>query len=116
MFNLVPVWAKHYEEFWSSMRGRNLWFIKLRYAAVVMLLLFMFFSKYFLGISFTASQQKAIIIITISILIYNFLFHFLRKFRKYDADKFNPLHLSVLQMISDLIALMLLVYYTGSVE
>ena len=116
MFNLVPVWAKHYEEFWSSMRGRNLWFIKLRYAAVVMLFLFMFFSKYFLGISFTASHQKAIIIITISILLYNLLFHFLRRFRKFDADKFNPLHLSVLQMISDLIALMLLVYYTGSVE
>jgi len=116
MFNLVPVWAKHYEEFWSSMRGRNLWFIKLRYAAVVMLFLFMFFSKYFLGISFTASQQKAIILITISILIYNLLFHFIRRFIKNDADKFNPLHLSVLQMISDLIALMLIVYYTGSVE
>ena len=116
MFNLVPVWAKHYEEFWLSMRGRNLWFIKLRYAAVVMLFLFMAFSKYFLGIAFSPSQQKAIIIITISILIYNLLFHFIRQFLKHDADKFNPLHLSIMQMISDLIALMLIVYYTGSVE
>ena len=116
MLNLVPVWAKHYQEFWLSMRGRNLWFIKLRYAAVVMLFLFIAFSKYFLDISFSASQQKAIILITISILIYNLLFHSVRQFLKNDADKFNPLHLSILQMISDLIALMLIVYYTGSVE
>jgi len=116
MFNLVPAWAKHYEEFWLTIRRRNLWFIKLRYAAVVMLFLFMFFSEYFLGISFSVLQHKAIIIITISILIYNLVFHFIRQFLKHDADKFNPLHLSVLQMISDLIALMLIVYYTGSVE
>lgn len=116
MFNLVPAWAKHYEEFWLTIRRRNLWFIKLRYAAVIMLFLFMFFSEYFLGISFSVLQHKAIIIITISILIYNLVFHFIRQFLKHDADKFNPLHLSVLQMISDLIALMLIVYYTGSVE
>ena len=30
--------------------------------------------------------------------------------------QFNPLHLSFLQMIFDLIALMLIVYFTGSVE
>ena len=29
MFNLVPAWAKHYEEFWLTIRRRNLWFIKL---------------------------------------------------------------------------------------
>ena len=116
MFNLVPEWASHYEEFWLSIRRRNLWFIKLRYSAVVMLFLIMYFSKYFLDISFTQTQQKAIILITISILIYNLLFHFLRQYVKFDADKFNPLHLSIMQMISDLIALILIVYYTGSVE
>ena len=25
MFNLVPAWAKHYEEFWLTIRRRNLW-------------------------------------------------------------------------------------------
>jgi len=116
MFNLVPEWASHYDEFWLSIRRRNLWFIKLRYSAVVMLFLFLYFSKYFLGISFTQTQQKAIIIITISILTYNLIFHFLRQYVKFDKDKFNPLHLSILQMISDLMALLLIVYYTGSVE
>ena len=116
MFNLVPEWASHYEEFWLSIRRRNLWFIQLRYSAVVMLFLFLYFSKYFLDITFTQTQQKAIILITISILIYNLLFHFLRQYVKFEADKFNPLHLSILQMISDLVALLLIVYYTGSVE
>lgn len=116
MFNLVPVWAKHYEEFWLTIRRRNLWFIKLRYGAIVMLFLFMFLSEYFLDIYVSAIQQKAIIIVTISILIYNLLFHFIRRYLKHDADKFNPLHLSILQMVSDLIALMLIVYFTGSVE
>jgi signal transduction histidine kinase len=116
MFNLVPEWASHYDEFWLSIRRRNLWFIKLRYSAVVMLFLFLYFSKYFLDISFTQTQQKAIIIISISILTYNLIFHFLRQYVKFDKDKFNPLHLSILQMISDLMALLLIVYYTGSVE
>lgn len=116
MFNLVPPWAKHYEEFWLTIRRRNLWFIKLRYGAVAMLLFFIAFPKYFLGIVLGATQQTALLIITFSILIYNLIFHYLRQFLKHDADKFNPLHLSVLQMISDLIALMLVVYFTGSVE
>ena len=116
MFNLVPAWAKHYDEFWLTIRRRNLWFIKLRYGAVAMLLIFIIFPKYFLGIELNDEQQKAIILVTVSILTYNILFHYIRRFVKHDADSFNPLHMSILQMVSDTIALMLIVYYTGSVE
>lgn len=116
MFNLVPAWAKHYEEFWLTIRRRNLWFIKLRYAAVVMLLSFIFFPKYFLNINLSDNQQTSLVFITISILVYNGFLHYFRRFVKYDANSFNPLHLSILQMIFDLIALMLVVYYTGSTE
>lgn len=116
MFNLVPEWASHYEEFWLSIRRRNLWFIKLRYGAVLMLFIFIFFPQNFLGISLAPDQKVALLFITISILIYNIIFYYIRRFLKHDANSFNPLHLSVLQMIFDLIALMLVVYYTGSVE
>ncbi len=116
MFDLIPAWAKHYEEFWLTIRKRNLWFIKLRYTAVVMLLFFIIFPKYFLEITFSDKQQTALLIITFSILLYNIAFHFIRQFLKHDANKFNPLHLSILQMIFDLIALILLIYFTGSVE
>lgn len=116
MFNLVPAWAKHYEEFWLTIRRRNLWFIKLRYGAVVMLIFFIIFPKYFLDITLNVEQQTAIIIVTLTILVYNILFHYIRRFVKHDADSFNPLHMSILQMVSDTIALMLVVYYTGSTE
>lgn len=116
MINLVPSWAKHYEEFWMTIRRRNLWFIKLRYAAVVMLLSFIFYPKYFLSIDLSSAQHKSLLIITFSILAYNGLFHFIRRFLKHDANSFNPLHLSIIQMIFDLIALLLVVYYTGSIE
>ena len=62
MFDLIPAWAKHYEEFWLTIRKRNLWFIKLRYTAVVMLLFFIIFPKYFLEITFSDKQQTALLI------------------------------------------------------
>lgn len=116
MINLVPSWAKHYEEFWMTIRRRNLWFIKLRYGAVLMLLIFIFFPKYFLNVELTESQHNSLLIITISIFIYNVAFHLLRRYLKHESESFNPLHLSVLQMIFDLVALMMVVFYTGSVE
>lgn len=116
MIKLVPDWAKYYEEFWLTIRRRNLWFIKLRYGAVLMLFIFIYYPKYFLNINLSNDQQEALLIVTLSILAYNVFFHSIRKFLKHDAGKFNPLHLSILQMILDLAALMLVVYYTGSVE
>jgi signal transduction histidine kinase len=116
MIKLVPEWAKYYQEFWTTIRRRNLWFIKLRYAAVLMLLIFIFIPKYFLGVSLSDYQQSALLFITISILVYNIIFHVIRRYLRNDASEFNPLHLSILQMIFDLVALMFVVYFTGSVE
>jgi signal transduction histidine kinase len=116
MLNLVPSWAQHYEEFWMSIRRRNLWFIKLRYAAVAMLFLLLLGAEYLLRIELSPAQRNSIIIITTSILIYNGLFHFIRRYLKFDPAKFNPLHLSFLQIVFDLTALMLLVFYTGGIE
>lgn len=116
MLNLVPSWAHHYEEFWMTIRKRNLWFIKLRYGAVLMLMILIYYPMYFLNIQLSPVQQNALLLITLSILLYNVILHSVRRYLKHDADKFNPLHLSVLQMIFDLAALSLVVYYTGSIE
>ncbi len=116
MFELVPEWASHYEEFWLTIRKRNLWFIKLRYGAVLMLLISIFIPQYILSVVLTDDQQKALLLITVSILLYNSYFYFIRHFLKHDSKSFNPFHLSIIQMIFDLFALMLVVYYTGSVE
>ena len=116
MIKLVPEWAKYYQEFWTTIRRRNLWFVKLRYGAVLMLIILIFYPENFLGVSFSPTQKNSLFLITILILIYNIVFHFIRKFVKNDSNAFNPLHLSVLQMTLDLIALTLVVYFTGSSE
>lgn len=116
MIQLVPFWINSYVEYWSTIHKRNLWLIKLRYGAVIMLAVFLVSARQILSLSFSVEQDTALIIITLSILIYNLLLHYGRQFVKQESGKFNPLHFSLLQMILDLTALGLIVYYTGSIE
>ncbi len=116
MIQLVPAWAHHYDEFWQTIRRRNLWLIKLRYGAVVMLLGFILASEFLLGLEFTGTQITAIAAINISILLYNSFLHWIRQFLKCDPNKFNPLHFSLVQMLLDFTALGLLVHFTGGIE
>jgi signal transduction histidine kinase len=116
MIKLIPSWAVHNEAFWDAIRKRNMWFIKLRYGAVLMLTTFILASEFFLGLEFTQTQTLAISTITLSILIYNFLLHVGKKHIKSIAGQFNPLHLSIIQILLDFIALFLLVHFTGGIE
>lgn len=116
MLSLLPDWAKNYGEFWRAIRVRNLWFIKLRYIVVVLLASFLLAGQFFFNFNFTKTQFIAILLITFSILVYNIIIHVSRKYVGCSPDKFNSLHLSLIQMILDLIALMLIVYYTGLIE
>jgi signal transduction histidine kinase len=116
MISLVPAWAQDFDEFWITLRKRNLWFIKLRFGAAIMLAAFIFSAEYLLGFRLTSEQEFALVIITLSIFLYNLLFLYLRRFIRFSSNSFNPLHLSLLQMGLDLIALLLLCYYTGSIE
>ncbi len=81
-----------------------------------MLLLVLFAAEFILSIKFSPVQKQAILLITGSILLYNFILHYARRFVKTEADKFNPIHHSLIQMLLDLISLFLLVYFTGSIE
>jgi signal transduction histidine kinase len=116
MLNLVPEWAQNYQAFWDGIRKRNLWFIKLRYSAFTMLLLFFLFAAEVLKVEFSRTQLIAISAINISILAYNLILHRVRKYLSCDTKKFNPLDFSLVQMVLDLIALLLLVHYTGGIE
>ena len=116
MINLVPSWAHNYDAFWDAIKKRNLWFIKLRYGAVVLLSLFLISSDFMLGVKFSNQQVFALTAINLSILLYNISFHIYRRKLKTIPGQFNPLHFSLLQMILDLCALYLLVYFTGTIE
>ena len=116
MIALVPNWAQHYEEFWLAIRRRNLLFIRLRYAVVLMLIALQISSELFFSFKLHDTQLFAINSITGTILLYNIFFHWIRKYLKNIPAKFNPLHLSLLQILFDLTALFLLNYFTGSIE
>lgn len=116
MISLVPKWAHHYNEFWETIRKRNLWLIKLRYYAVLMLVFLIFTAEFLINIEFSKIQLDVLILTTTSILIYNLILHYVRKFVQFDNKKFNPLHISLFQMTFDLTALNVLIYFTGTVE
>jgi signal transduction histidine kinase len=116
MLSMVPDWAREQKEFWDTIRRRNLWFIKLRYAIVVMLSVFLFLTATVFKINYSETQLVAGLIIIASILFYNVLLHRLRKYVRFDVNRFNPLYLSLFQMILDLVALLMLVYFTGGIE
>ncbi|PKL81707.1 MAG: hypothetical protein CVV24_13855 [Ignavibacteriae bacterium HGW-Ignavibacteriae-3] len=116
MLNLVPDWAQHYGEFWKAIRIRNLWFIRLRYLAAIILLGFLLTGEFLLDLDFTLRQTVAISLITFLIILYNIAIQAVRKYVSADAKSFNGLHLSLIQMILDLTALMFLVHFTGTLE
>ena len=113
---MVPDWALEHKEFWEAIRKRNLWFIKLRYIVVILLSGFLFSTTFIFKINYTETQLIAGVIIVVAILFFNVVLHRLRKYVRLDQNKFNPLHLSLMQMLLDMIALLLLVYYTGGIE
>ncbi|RJP61062.1 MAG: sensor histidine kinase [Ignavibacteriales bacterium] len=115
MITLIPAWAQHHEEFWNAIRRRNLWFIKLRYAAVIMLLFLLVGIEFVLELPLTKIQITAIVFIMLSILGYNLVIHWLRKFVT-PQTSFNNLHLSLLMMILDLVSLTSLIHYSGGIE
>lgn len=116
MIKLIPDWAVHDEEFWLAIRRRNLWFIKLRYAVVAILVIFLLTYRFFLSIHLSETQTKILIFTAAFILLYNVSLHYIRRFLKHDSNAFNPLHLSIIQMVLDLSMLLILIYYSGGVE
>jgi signal transduction histidine kinase len=81
-----------------------------------MLTSFILAAEFFLGFRFTQTQTLVISSITLSILLYNLLLHLGERHIKSIAGQFNPLHLSVIQMLLDFVALFLLVHFTGGIE
>lgn len=116
MIPFIPSWADKYIDYWEAIRKRNLWLIKLRYGAVIVLFGFLMSSELILGLSFSKTQNHVLITVNIVILLYNIFLHWVRRYLKCIPGKFNPLHFSLVQMLFDLTALGLIVYFTGSIE
>lgn len=116
MIKLVPTWAYNYSDFWGEIRNRNIWFIKLRYGAVVALAVFVLLLDQVLRYELSRTQFTAITFIAIIILFYNIAFHYFRRYISCTPGKFNCLHFSLVQMMADLFTLGLLIFFTGGIE
>jgi signal transduction histidine kinase len=116
MIKLVPEWIETNEEFWLSLKRRNLFFIKLRFVAILMLIAFNYFYEIIVKIELTALQHNTIGLVTLILLIYNLSLFLIRKRIKNIRGNFNPLHLSLVQILVDLTMLTILIVFTGGIE
>lgn len=113
MFNLIPQWAEHYDEFWKAIKIRNIWFIKLRYIAVLLLFMFLILGQTFLNFNLNSFQIKVIVITDVLILLCNIVFDVINKKTDYNSSKLGCMKISILMMTIDLFFLSILVYITG---
>lgn len=118
MLGLIPSYTYDFEQLWSLLINRNKWIIKLRYFVSIGLASFAIVSSQLLKLEFSREQFNALIIISILILLYNILLNFLinTSFVKNDAERFNPMHISLLQILADQVSLAAVIYYTGGIE
>jgi signal transduction histidine kinase len=118
MIRLLPSYAYDYEQLWELLIRRNKWLINIRYVVFAAISIFTLASLFVLKLEFSRCQLVALIIISITILAYNIFFNSLIRTSliKNDPNHFNPLHVSLLQISADLIALAFLTYYTGGIE
>jgi signal transduction histidine kinase len=116
MIKLVPDWIDTNKEFWLSLKRRNLFFINLRFVAIAMLISFNFLYEIVVDIDLSEFQHYSIGITSILLLIYNFSLLSVRKRVKNVRGSFNPLHLSLVQILVDLFLLTFLIIITGGIE
>jgi len=118
MINLIPSSTYNLEQLWQTIRNRNRWFVKLRFVAGISALLLSIFLKFFPGLGLTDYQFIVLVSLSVVIILYNLVFKYVSeaKFVKESPESFNHLHISLLQIILDLISLLLITYMTGNVE
>jgi signal transduction histidine kinase len=116
MINLIPAWTKNYDQFWQSLKRRNYWIIKLRYAAVAMIVFLFLGFEYIFKFELSSVQHTIFQILAIVLLLYNIVLSRLAGKVTTDADSFNYLHLSLIQIGFDLSVLAVITYFTGTIE
>ncbi len=111
-FALTPRWIM-FDQFWIALKSRNRRLIILRYGAIIMLALFLAGAVLLpeLGI-----PVIPVALVTLAILLYNVLLHQALKTLPAEFAPFHGLHFALIQISADLVALLVLTYYTGGVE
>ena len=112
---LNPSWTFKYEPYWKSIRNYNRWFIQLRFGAVTVFFIMLLFVKTTNVFTLSSLQTIVILLTTIIIFSYNWVFRFYFK-KPIEENKFNEIEFFLYQIIFDLMSLNILVYFTGGIE
>ena len=112
MIELAPKWIM-YDEFWRTLKRRNLWLITLRYVVVIMLLSLILIGMLVEGLRVDELYIGALAAV---ILIYNTVFHRTHGRLPDGYGPFHGLHFALLQMVADFTVLLALIYMTGGVD
>lgn len=112
MIELVPKWIL-YDEFWRTLKRRNLWLIYLRYVVVLMMGALLLIGEWLPDLQL---ETLSIGILTAVILLYNMVFHRTHALLPGGKAPFNGLHFAFLQMSLDFTALLVLLYLSGGIE
>lgn len=112
----IPQWYLQYQVFTETLLQRNAWFIKLRFAAALVLCSTVLFLHFF-GQAFNGSAEfYSAFIPVLLILGFNLLFSRLLKKHKAVWNYSELLHFALAQVIADLLTLAMIVYVTGGIE
>ena len=102
-----------YDEFWRTLKRRNLWLIYLRYVTVGMMAGLVALGAILPSLRL---ESLSIAVLAAATLVYNTVFHRTHRFVPEGYAPFSGLHYALLQMSCDFAALMVLVYLTGGIE
>jgi signal transduction histidine kinase len=112
IFVLTPRWIE-FDQFWISLKKRNLWLIQLRYAAVALLTGLILLGTLIANIRIATVPLA---IVSGTILLYNFILHKAHQYLPAAHAPFHGLHFALIQICLDFLTLALLIYFTGGVE
>lgn len=119
MLSLIPE-NLHTSKFRDSINKRNIWLIYLRYGAVIMLTALTSALSLIPNIYDKIRVETSNLwIVTIVILAYNFGFHYYQKYKiikEKQETNLQEMLFAVTQIIFDLAALLIFIYFTGGVE
>ncbi len=112
ILSLTPQWIM-FEQFWVSLKTRNMWLIHLRYGACVMMMALVIADILLPDITLPAMPLMTL---TAVIVAYNIVFHYSIRFLPATYAPFHGLHFALIQITTDFISLAVLIYYTGGIE
>ncbi len=112
----IPEWNRKNDRLWETILRKNTWFIKLRYFAVLFVLLFIMLGKSGLLFHLQSYQAFSLLCIALLAMLYNLVFQNRLDRIRENMTCESVFNLSFVQICADLIVLFFIIHLTGGIE